>query len=193
MQNTEDIKLYNVTDMGLGFSAMLRNFVEDSKKKLHSKIIEDIEKIFTTSTKTDFDELHAAFCIWGVDNVVLAERKRKEKIIKKSGPARYGQIAKTLDVVLKVTIYYAHLPNCTTAKRIMPLLNAALDNRMMRMLKKNYKDQLSVWPKAVEEVDEEKYFRLQEIVCQFIKEKHDDQIMPVQFDDIYWKQLNRDQ
>jgi hypothetical protein len=51
---------------------------------------------------------------------------------------------------------------------------------------------MPIWPKTVEEVDEGKYKKLQDIVCQFIKDKHKDQIIPVQFDDIYWKQLNRE-
>jgi len=190
MQDPEYIKRYNIIDMGLGFSAMIRNFVKGSKdvkgskEKLHGKIMEDIERIFMATTKATFDEIHATFCKCGVKNIVLAERVRDGKVIKKSGPASYGQIAKTLDVVLKVAIYYSYLPNCETAKILMPLLNAALDTEMMKMLGR---------PGTVEAVDEEKYFRLQEIVRQFIIDKHNGQIMPVQFDDIYWKQLNRDQ
>jgi len=112
MQDPEYIKRYNIIDMGLGFSAMIRNFVKGSKdvkgskEKLHGKIMEDIERIFMATTKATFDEIHATFCKWGVKNIVLAERVRDGKVIKKSGPASYGQIAKTLDVVLKVAIYY---------------------------------------------------------------------------------------
>jgi len=193
MKTAEYYKRYNIIDMGLGFSAMIRNFVEGTKEKLHEKIMEDIDKIFTASNKDEFNAIHKAFCKWGVGNIMLAERKKKDgKVIKKSGPASYGQTAKTLDVVMKVSIYYSYLPDCVTAKRLMPLLNAAVDNQMMRMLKKDYKNEITIWPKTVEEVDEEKYNKLQNIVCHFIKAKHNDQIIPVQFDDIYWKQLNRE-
>ncbi len=193
MKPPEYYKMYNIIDMGLGFSAMIRNFMEGTKEKLHKKIMEDIDKIFKASNKNEFDAIHNAFCKWGVDNIMLAERKKKDgTVIKKSGPVSYGQIAKTLDVVMKVSIYYSYLPDCVTAKRLIPLLNAAIDNRMMRMLKKDYKSKMIIWPKTVEDVDEEKYNKLQDIVCQFIKDKHINRIIPVQFDDIYWKQLNRE-
>ncbi len=191
MKTPEYYKRYNIIDMGLGFSAMIRNFITGTKEELHKKITEDIDKIFMASNKNDFNAFHVAFCKWGVRNIMLAERKKDGMVIKKSGPASYGQIAKTFDVVMKVSIYYSYLPDCVTAKRLIPLLNAAVDNRMMRMLKKDYKNKMLIWPKTVEEVDEEKYNKLQEIVYQFIKDKHNDQIIPVQFDDIYWKQLNR--
>ena len=193
MKTPEYYTRYNIIDMGLGFSAMIRNFIAGTKAELHKKITEDIDKIFIASNKEDFNAIHTAFCKWGVGNIMLAERKdKKGNVIKKSSPASYGQIAKTLDVVMKVSIYYSHLPDCVTSKKLRPLLNAAVDNRMMRMLKKDYKSEMPIWPKTVEEVDEGKYNKLQDIVCQFIKDKHKDQIMPVQFDDIYWKQLNRE-
>ncbi len=192
MKTAEYYKRYNIIDMGLGFSAMIRNFVDGTKEKLHKKIMKDIDKIFSASNKDEFNAIHKAFCKWGVGNIMLAERKdKKGNIIKKSSPASYGQIAKTLDVVMKVSIYYSHLPNSVTSKKLRPLLNAAVDNQMMRMLKKDYKSEMLVWPKTVGEVDEEKYKKLQNIVCQFIIDKHNDQIIPVQFDDIYWKRLNR--
>src|SRR3989337_2154305 len=101
MQDSEYIKRFNIIDMGLGFSAMMRNFVRGSKETLHGHIIKDTERIFMATNKADFDESHATFCKWGVKNIVLAERVRDGKIIKKSVPASYGQIAKALDVVLK--------------------------------------------------------------------------------------------
>lgn len=192
MQDREYSKKYNIIDMGLGFSAMIRLFQKGSKEKLHRKIMEDIERIFRASGKADFDKIHAAFCKWGVGNIVLAEKKKDTKVIKESGPASYGQIAKTLDVVMKVAIYYSYLPNPKAAPTLMPFLNAAVDDMMMQMLRKDYENQLTEWPRTLEEVNERKYNKLQDIVRQFIKDRHNGQIMPVQFDDIYWKQLNRD-
>ena len=75
MGTNEYHKRYNIIDMGLGFSAMIRNFIKGTKEKLHEKIMEDIDKIFTASNKDDFNTIHTAFCRWGVGNIMLAERK----------------------------------------------------------------------------------------------------------------------
>jgi len=190
-QDAYSVRTYNIIDMGLTFSAMIRLFSKGSKENIHEKIVEDIAKVFKVDSKQEYDEVHASFCLWGNKNIVLAKRERNGKIIKKAGPASYGQMAKTFDVVMKVAIYYSHLPECESAQKIAPYLNAALDDPMMNMLKKHYPNDINPWPKYVEDVDKDTYIKLQMLVKKFIIDKHDNEIMSVQFDDIYWKFLNR--
>ena len=105
------IKLYNIVDMGLSFSAMIRLYEKNSKQSIHNKILKALDEISLADSKDQFDNYHAKFCDWGVQNIILAERVKNKRIIKNRGPASYGQIAKTLDVVLKVVIHYCHWPN----------------------------------------------------------------------------------
>ena len=178
----KEIRLHNIIDMGLTFSAMIRLFEKGSKKKLRKQILAEAKNVFEAKSEEDFNNIHSNFCNWGVKNILLA---------KKGTPASYGQIAKTFDVVLKVTVYYSHLPNCEKSAEISEWLNAAVDTKMMDMLKDCYPKDIQPWPTTVEKVDKTTYVRLQKIVRKFIREKHNRSLLPVQFDDFYWKALNR--
>jgi len=191
LDDPEEIRLRNIIDMGLTFSAMIRLFERGSKRKLRKKILAEVRRVFETESEKSFVDIHSDFCEWGVKNILLAEKKRSGRIIKKVTPPSYGQIAKTFDVVLKVAVYYSHLPNCERSREIAKWLNAAVDTRMMTMLKKSYPKDIQPWPTTVEQVDKNTYMTMQKIVRKFIKEKHHNSIMPVQFDDIYWNALNR--
>ena len=102
-------------------------------------------------------------------------------------------MAKTFDVVLKVIVHYCQLPNQNKSKELVVFLNAAIDTKMMAMLKRDYPEHFSTWPRTVEEVDETTYWGLQRLVQTFINDKHDGNITLIQFDDIYWRELNRRQ
>lgn len=187
----KEIRWQNIIDMGLTFSAMIRLFDKKSKKLLHDQIMSEAKNIFGVSSKEQFDKIHSRFCEWGIRNISLAEKKREGRIIKNSTHASYGQIAKTLDVVLKVAVYYSNLPDFEKSIKICKWINAAVDTKMMAMLKNVYPTDIQPWPVTVEQVDRSKYEALQQIVRKFIKERHDNNIWPVQFDDIYWNKLNR--
>jgi hypothetical protein len=191
LHDPEEIRLHNIIDMGLTFSAMIRLFNKGSKEILREKILAEARNVFEAKSEKDFINIHSNFCDWGIKNISLAEKKRNGRIIKKATPASYGQIAKTFDVVLKVAVYYSHLPNCEKSQEISGWLNAAVDTKMMAMLKKEYPKNIQLWPATVEQVDSTTYMATQRIVRKFISEKHKGSIMPVQFDDIYWKVLNR--
>ena len=136
--------------------------------------------------------IHLSFCSWGIKEIILAEKSRKSgQVIKKAGPASFGQIAKTFDVVMKVAVYYCHLPSCEKSRQISGWLNAAVDTRMMAMLKTCYLADMASWPTTIKQVDSSAYRSIQEIVRKFISERHNGNIIPVQFDDIYWRALNR--
>jgi hypothetical protein len=191
LSDPQEIKLYNIVDMGLTFSAMIRLYEKGTKQTLRDKILEELTKISKITSKASFEKKHSDICKWGTKNIFLAERTKAEIVIKKKGPASYGQIAKTLDVVLKVVIHYCHWPNPEQAELLTEWLHAAVDNKMMTFLKKEYPEYFSNWPSNVEDVDENIYLSLQELVRLFIKDVHDWQILPVEFDDIYWNILNR--
>ena len=97
----------------------------------------------------------------------------------------------TLDVTLKVAIYYSYLPDFQKCERILNWLNAGVDTRMMAMLRKKYPEAIEAWPKKVEDVNKAKYLTIQETVLKFIREKHEGKLLPVQFDDVYWYKLNQ--
>jgi hypothetical protein len=177
------IRLKNIIDVGLTASAMIRLFEQDTKeKKLRGPILKTILKIFEAKSEAEFKRIHSAFCQRGTSEIALA---RKNKF------ASYGQIAKTLDVVLKVAIYYCHLPECEKSKELSEWLNAAVDTKMMAKLRKHYPMAIKPWPRTIEKVDRQNYDEIQRIVKKFILEEHQDSITPVQFDDYYWRELNR--
>lgn len=128
LNEDEEIKLRNIVDMGLTFSAMIRLFEKGSKDKLREKILVEVRNVFKAKSEDDYVNIHSGFCDLGVKNISLA---------KKATAPSFGQIAKTFDVVMKVIIYYSHLPNCEKFRNIARWLHAAVDTRMMAMLKRD--------------------------------------------------------
>ena len=191
LNDIEKIKLYNIVDMGLTFSAMIRLYEKETKKTLGNKILEELDNIAKALSYKAFNKIHSNFCKWGINNIYLAQKTKAGVIRKKRKPASYGQIAKTLDVVLKVVIHYCHWPNFKKSKEISQWLHAAVDTKMMKLLKKSYPEDFSHWPLSVEDVDEKTYLDLQKLVYRFIQDERDGNIIPVQFDDYYWNLLNR--
>ncbi len=188
LKTPQSARLHNIVEMGLEFSAMIRLFEKGSKTKLRAKMLAAVEDIFKAESEEPFKDIHASFCEWGKSNIWLAEKRRKNgQILKKRGPPSYGQIAKTLNVVLKVAVHYCHLPDCVKSQQISRWLNAAVDTKMMAYLRKRYAGHFKPWPRTIEQVDRCKYMKIQEIVREFIDKEHNGEITPVQFDDMYWK------
>ncbi|HLA29256.1 MAG TPA: hypothetical protein VJZ49_15325 [Syntrophales bacterium] len=187
--NSEHVKLQNIVHMGLGFSAMMRLLEEKQKGPLHEKLVEVLPCFFVVKDNESFEKTHSDCCVWGTKNIWLAKNKRHNK------PRRlisYGQIAKTLNVVLKVAVHYAQLPNPDKANLIQPWLHAAVDNEMMKMLKSEYKSKLNPWPESIEKVCGNQYFQIQAFVQDFIAQYHAQKLITaVDFDDIYWNLLNK--
>ena len=181
-EKIREIRLYNIIDMGLTFSAMMRLYDQGTKGKLRARMITTAKEVFEARSQEEFRRKHSEFCQWGTKGILLA---------RKNCLASYGQVAKTLDVVLKVAVYYCHLPECEKSKQLSRWLNGAVDRKMMVMLKKHYRKAIEPWPRAIEQVDGPNYAKIQEIVRKFIRDEHQDSIVPVQFDDYYWQKLNR--
>ncbi len=180
-EKIREIRLSNVIDMGLAFSAMIRLFPEGTKEKLHNRILDYVKRVSKAESKEDFDKIHSDFCEWGI---------REIRIAKKDTSASYGQIAKTFNVVLKVVIYYSHFPDFEKSKELSWWLHAAVDTEMMAMLRDYYPKDIKA--RRVVQVDKDAYQKLRETVAKFIKEKHNGKILPIQFDDIYYHEEKKE-
>jgi hypothetical protein len=165
-----EIKLSNIINMALSFSGMIRLFERDSKGILYTQTLSTVKQMFEAESKEEFDRIHSKFCECC---------KKKIRLAKTNQTASYGQIAKTLNVVLKVAIYYCHLPEHEKSKSLLPWLDAAVDNSMMRKLRLYYR--------AIHEVERDDYFKIRDTVRKFIGEKQQDNILPVHFDDYYFQ------
>jgi DNA primase len=188
--DAEQAKLKNIIEMAFGFSAMTRVFEKESTEKIVKRLNETLSQITSSKNDNEFESLHAGFCRWFKDNIKTAERKKNGVVIKKSGHASYGQGGKVLDVALKVYVYYCHLPNPETAERITKWLHAAIDTNMMKHLKA-LPEGKAVSAKAVEQVDEDTYTKLKALVRKDIERNFPTTILPVQWDDIKWRCLNK--
>jgi hypothetical protein len=163
---------------------MMRIFIKGSKWKLEEKMLKELEKIPAVASGEQYLAIHSDFCYWGMKNITLTKRNGGLN-------ASYGQIAKTLDVAMKIIVYYCHYPDCARSEQISRWLNAAIDTKMMECLKATYPDAIASWPTTLKQVDDAAYATIQALVRRFIREQRDGDIIPVQFDDIYWEVLNR--
>ncbi len=180
--DVQEVRLRCLIDLGLNFSAMLRLYERGSKAKFYRKVLSEMPSLLQSEDEEQFQIAHSSICEWGV---------RHFRANKGSGHPSYGQVAKTLDVILKVVIDYGHMPDCSRAAQISPWLNSAIDNEMMTMLKKEYPDAIKRWPSSIRRVSKETYTSIQALVRRFNIERHDNRITPVQFDDVYWWCLNK--
>lgn len=76
------------------------------------------------------------------------------------------------------------------ANKVKPFLNGPIDNPIMDYLKEKYNES-KLSAVTIEAIDEEQYNLLQNLVRKDIKERFGNQIIPVEFDDIIWKEKNR--
>jgi hypothetical protein len=184
------IKDQNVIDMAIAFTGMTRVFEKGSKQKIAKRLESTLGSLAEVDNKDKFEIIHSEFCEWFVGNIKTANRERKNKVIKKSRAASYGQAGKVFNIVLKVYVYYCGYPNNDAAAKLFPLLHAGIDTVMMKNLKENH-PQKNIKARTIEAVDKPEYMSLQKLVKMQIEDKFDDQIFPVQWDDIMWYRLNR--
>jgi len=178
--NIQEIRLYNMVDMGLRYSGMIRLYKKGTKQKLINKILKLLPQISNADSSEVFEKYHYAFCRWATKNILSSKSILNEENIS------YGQAAKTLDVTLSVLLYYCNWPNQTRSKKLIKWIHAAIDTDMMKYLKKYYKNDLKEWPTTVKDVDRVTYRKLQDLVKRFISEEDPEIELPVQFDDKYW-------
>lgn len=178
-REAEEAKTKNIIDMAFGFSAMTRVFEKKSTEKIVNKLESTLSQITSLQNDRAFQNLHDDFCQWFTQNV---------KTAKKSSPASYGQGAKVLDVALKVYVYYCCLPDPKTAEQTAKWLHAAIDTKMLKHLKKYDK---GIPDSEAKVVDKDTYGTLQKLVWIDIHRRFSGLILPVQWDDIIWRRLNK--
>lgn len=179
--NAQKAKARNIAEMSLDFSGMTRVFQKGSQAQILSKLEQffaDLRCVFTK--EKNYDRLHVDFCNWFTQNI-----KQNDTV----SQASYGQAAKVLDISAKVYIYYCAQPLPDTAEVLIPLLHAALDNKMVKHLIRRF--DAGVRASGLVEVDRCKYEQLQSLVVKEIEEDFHSAIYPVQYDDILFRRLNR--
>ena len=183
----DKLRVRFIVDMGLTWSGMMRVFDKGTKIKLQDRIMDDFaERLFNIGSRGGFVKIHTEFCDWGTRYIDQAKRKGKPQKDK----ASYGQIAKTLDVTLKVAVYYCHLPDWEQSGRICHWLNAAVDTAMMGELQSDFPSEIHPWPTSIKEVNKDAYFKIQGLVDESIKREHNNAITCPQWEDIHWVEAN---
>jgi uncharacterized protein (DUF2267 family) len=190
-QKAKEVKIKNIIDMAVSFSAMARVFEKGSAEKIKARLNETIEDFLSLKSSGEYYEKHDNFCSWFVSNIKTTERLKNDKIIKESHLASWGQAAKILDIVLKVCIYYCNLPSVEDSSRILPWLNGAIDTPIMEDLKKRYSPAILSQTNTIESIDRQTYEELQKLIRNDIRKAFNNEIFAVQYDDIKWRELNR--
>jgi hypothetical protein len=176
-----------IVGMAVAFSGMMRNFEKGSTEALKKHLSEELregQRLLEVKSPEDYEKFHGDFCSWGTAHIKQTKRNG-------GGAASYGQVAKTLNVAMKVIVYYCHYPNREKSEQISKWLHAPIDTAEMALLKKTIKGEAESWPRTLKLVDKSTYDSIQEHVRRFIGEKHHGTITPVQFDDMYWDASNR--
>lgn len=186
----ENVKKENIIDMAVTFTAMIRIFEKNSKNSIIDLLKEIVSQLDTITSKNEYDQIHSSFCEKFIKQIKTAEKNLKNGNIKDSKLASFGHAAKVLDIVLKVYIHYSSLPNFERANKIKPFLNGAIDTPILKYLVKKYTPK-DITANSIEEIDQTQYIKLQELLKKDIKDKYENQIFPVEYDDILWNELNR--
>lgn len=178
-----DAKLVAILNMAFDFTSMARVFESGTKKRFLGQIQHLLLKLTNVNEPEEFNKLHDKFCKWGTDTIKKSGRSEQDN-------ASYGQIAKTLNVVLKVAVYYCNLPDVIQAKNLTPLLHPAIDNPMMKHLKKNYRRDFPKKTQTIASVDRDKYRHLLKLAAKDIQDNFNEPIWLIQWEDILWVNTN---
>jgi hypothetical protein len=183
----KEAKQQSIIDMAMGYTAMMPFFQEHSVDLIRKKLAVLFEGLKSVRSDQDFGKIHSDFCQWFVKTVRLA---------KSMEPSVYGHAAKVLDLTLKVYVYYCRMPDPAKAESLMPKLNGAIDTPILRYLFKKLDDIYSesypphyFW--TITMIAKEDYDLLQRIIRQDIRDSFDNNILPVQYDDIMGRRLER--
>ena len=187
LELAEKAKKQNIIDMAVGFTAMMSLFQERSADLIKEKLADLFEGLDRISSDQDFSKMHRDFCQWFVKTIRLAKTEE---------PPSYGHAAKVLDLALKVYVYYCKMPSPAKAESLMPRLNGAIDTPILRHLFKKLED---IYRKSfpphylwtIKMIDRENYDLLQKVIRQDIRDSFNDNILPVQYDDIMGRRLDR--
>lgn len=187
---TNICKLKNIIEMALISTAMLRVFEKRAKEKIINELnfFEEIEKFFKIKEKEEFDKLHSELCN-KFSKIIKSYNKKKNKNGKQLIDTSFGQAAKVVDIVLKVCIYYCEIPGKNKSKIIAKLLNSPIDTPILEYIKNKYKKEENINAKSINEIEEETYKKIQKLIRHEIKREYYGIILPVQWDDMKWREL----
>jgi hypothetical protein len=187
LELAKQAKKQNIIDMAVGFNGMTPLFQESSAGFIKEKLTEFFEGLYRIGLEQDFRKMHRDFCQWFVKTIRLAKSEQ---------PASYGHAAKTLDLALKVYVYYCKMPSPAKAEGLIPMLNGAVDTHMLSYLYGKLEDiEGKPYPPhyswTIDVINRENYDLLQKVIRQDIIDSFNDDILPVQYHDIMSRRLNR--
>ena len=187
LESAEIAKKQNIIDMAVGFTAMMPLFQERSTDLIKEKLADLFEGLDLISSDEDFSSLHTGFCKWFIKTIRLAKTEE---------PSSYGHAAKVLDLALKVYVYYCKMPSPAKAESLMTMLNGIIDTPILRYLFKKlenvYRESFIphyLW--TIKMIDNKDYDLLQKVIRQDIRDSFNDNISPVQYDDIMGRRLDK--
>jgi len=173
-------KKKNVVDMAVGFTKMPRVFTKGNTALIKEQLVEILDGLDEIGSYDDLMKMHDDFYKWCLENITPAKGAKRPS---------YGQVAKVIDVVLKVYVYYCKLPNPTKAEKLVPMLNSPIDTQIYKHLLKLVGQSTS--RANLKRIDKDLYHTLQELIRVDILKSFNSDIFPVQYDDIMWRRLNR--
>ena len=174
----------SIIGMSVGFTAMLRVFKEGSGKSIEGMIERFLARLPAVTSQSEFEAVHDECCTQFTAAIRLAKVKEG-----RSPNASYGHAAKVLDVALKACVEFCHLPDPATSQRVKPFLHAGIDTPILAYLKKAQR--LEITASSIQEVDRRSYQLLQAAVASQIQSQFGGRILPVMWDNIMWRRLNR--
>jgi hypothetical protein len=186
LEQAKQAKKQNIIDMAVGFAGMMPLFREGSARLIKEKLTELFEGLDRVSSEQDISRMHREFCQWFVKTIRLAKSEE---------PSSYGHATKVLDLALKVYVYYCKMPSPAKADALIPMLNGAIDTHILRYLYRKLEDiEGKPYPPhyswTIKVINKEDYDLLQKVIRQDIRDSFNDDILPVQYDDIMWRRLN---
>src|SRR5512136_2892548 len=98
IDDVSSIKFKNVIDMAITFTAMTRVFEKGSKEKIAKKLESSLGVLAVVDGKDNFEKIRSDFCEWFVGNINTAQKVLKNKRVKQSHLASYGQAGKVFNV-----------------------------------------------------------------------------------------------
>ena len=177
-----DARTTGILHMAFDFASMARTFEAGTKDLFLRQIRQRLPRLADVKSPDEFNALHDGLCRWGCRTIRSSHAGHP--------PASYGQVAKTLNVVLKVVVYYCGLPDLALATRLVPWLHPAIDNPMMKYLRQKFASRFPPGIKTIASVDRQAYRALIDLAGIDISESFGGELHPIQWEDIVWVSVN---
>ena len=178
----DEARTTGILNMAFDFASMARTFKPGTKDKFLQRVRTLLPRLAHLESQEEFDTLHDELCRWGCRSLRPSHAGRPR--------ASYGQVAKTLNVVLKVVVYYCGLPSREQAARLLPWLHPAIDNPMMKHLRQRFREGFPGGIKSISGVDKRTYMILRDLAGRDAAEHFGGELHPVQWEDIVWVSSN---